>query len=166
MSIWRYPWPSILCAIASGWFVLSHLSQRWIIAGEPTPMLVPILICITICLACIADASISLFRSKSPPAETATIPDPDQQETEPPAEDRTRLAWYFGSLAAFAVLIEPVGFVLSVLLIMPLLLTFGERVPARRSLTITVITGLVVYVVFLRLLGADLPSGWLFDDFW
>ncbi|WP_157813681.1 tripartite tricarboxylate transporter TctB family protein [Sinorhizobium meliloti] len=159
MNIRQYPWPSIIGAAASGLFVLFNLSQRWMVAGEPTAILVPVLVCMTICVASTADALIGILRmSASQSGETG--------EQEAPAEDHSRLVWYIGSLTAFAVLIEPVGFVASVVLIMPLLLAFGERLPFRRALTIAVCTGGIVYVVFVRLLNVDLPSGWLFYDFW
>jgi hypothetical protein len=49
-----------------------------------------------------------------------------------------------------------------VLIVLPLLLIFGEGLAVRRSLIVTACTAAIVYLVFDVLLAVDLPHGTLF----
>jgi hypothetical protein len=145
----RYWMPSVLGALASGTFLALHVNRPWIVAGEPTPILVPCLATLVILAGCLADAGIMLRKTRAAKSE------------DEPKPDLARLTWYFGALLAFAVLMKPFGFIPLVAIVFPLLLTFGERIPFRRAAVITLVTGFVVYVVFERLLAVDLPQGTL-----
>ncbi len=145
----RYWAPSLVGALASGVFLALHVGEPWIVAGEPAPILVPCLVSTVIFLACAADAVIMYLRAR---------PERSGEEGKP---DVVRLAWYLGSLLAFAVLLKPLGFIPVVVVVFPMLLRFGERVSLRRAVLTTVITGIVVYVIFDRLLAVDLPHGTL-----
>jgi hypothetical protein len=146
--------PSVLGATACGIFLLTHLSQPWIVAGEPTALLVPCLASLVILVAGVADATIMFVKSRAVvAAETTDTAKPDVR----------RLAWYLGALLAFAVLMKPLGFIPLVIIVFPLLLICGERVAVRKALAITSVTGLIVYIVFERLLAVDLPQGTLFS---
>ncbi len=140
--------PSALGAIASATFVALHLDRPWIVAGEPTPILVPCLVSLVLLAACLIDAAIMIARTP------AAVRSREHQKF-----DHARLAWYLASLLAFAVLLKYVGFIPLVAIVFPLLLVFGERVPLHKAVLITVVTGLVVYLVFERLLAVDLPHG-------
>jgi hypothetical protein len=148
----RFPWlPSASGAIAAAAFLAFHLREPWLTRGEPTPIMVPSIICLVLLVTCLLDVVISC--RGGPDVEA-----PEPTEAEP--SSRIRLAWYLGSLASFALLIEPLGFVGVVLITLPLLLHFGESLPLRKSLVVTAVTAAIVYVVFERLLAVDLPQGW------
>jgi hypothetical protein len=140
--------PSALGAVGSAIFVALHLDRPWIVAGEPTPILVPCLVSLVLLAACLIDTGIMVTK-----AATAV------RSQGRPKPDHVRLAWYLVSLLAFALLLKYLGFIPLVAIIFPLLLVFGERVPFRKAMLITVATGLVVYIVFERLLAVDLPHG-------
>lgn len=148
--------PSALGAVAAATFVLFHINQPWLARSEPTPILVPCLIALVVLVACIVDVVTVL---------SAAAPAVVEEEEEDPA-NRKRLIWYLGSLAAFALLMEPVGFLPVVIVVLPLLLIFGERLPILRSIVVTIATAAVVYIVFDVLLAVDLPRGTLLSGWY
>src|SRR5690606_30248808 len=91
---------------------------------------------------------------------TATSATVDQDDEE--AGNHARLFWYLGSLAAFALLMQRIGFVPVVIVVLPLLLIFGERLPVLKSIIVTITTAAVVYLVFDVVLDVDLPHGTFF----
>jgi putative tricarboxylic transport membrane protein len=70
-----------------------------------------------------------------------------------------RTVLYLGLLVCFSLLFERLGSLLTILFfIAGVLIWLGKR-PIMQSLTISILTSVFTYVVFVRLLGVPLPGG-------
>src|SRR5262245_28849626 len=79
--------------------------------------------------------------------------------TKIPADGWSRIGATLVTLIGFALLLEPLGFLLSTFLLMALLLRAVEAPPWPKVAIVALLTALGSYVIFAWLLGVPLPGG-------
>jgi putative tricarboxylic transport membrane protein len=79
---------------------------------------------------------------------------------EPPSfSDVGRVGIYLGFLLLFYILFDPLGYLLTIFLFMAFVLKFLTKRSLKYSISISALTALFVFLVFVNLLGVPLPEG-------
>jgi putative tricarboxylic transport membrane protein len=86
-------------------------------------------------------------------------PAPDAALETPEPVNLGKLAYYLGGLAAFAFLLDPLGYLLVLPTVLFVILVLAERLPAGMAAMVSAATAAVTHVVFERLLALPLPRG-------
>jgi putative tricarboxylic transport membrane protein len=84
-----------------------------------------------------------------------------RSEKAPEQTHRWRVVSVIGANIAYILILQPVGYLLSTFLLMGFLFQVSEKGKWFSSLWGAALTSLVSYLLFSRLLGLNLPKGWV-----
>lgn len=122
--------------------------------GEPGPGLFPVIVCAMTAVFGLGALVLTLAGA----APTNEEVDPDAAQQEGPIL-WGRLALYAGAILAWPWLMVPLGYALSAVVVLFVILRFAEGMHWR-PLAVTLVSAVVVsWLVFDRLLGVPLPRG-------
>ena len=104
--------------------------------------------------------SLVLLLNSIPIYSKSRAPDPTQPK---PAtfSDIGKVGTYLGSVLAFYILLDPLGYFLTIFLFMAFVLKFLANKSLKFSISISTLTALFVFLVFVNLLGVTMPEGLL-----
>jgi putative tricarboxylic transport membrane protein len=139
---------SILLGLALFVLMASRKFQVWV-AGEPGEGFFPVLLALTLGVLS-AISLIIAYRDSSPGS--------------PPDGPRTPIVWkkllsYILGLFAYAIFFGPLGYIVSSMVILLFIMRVAEGLSWQKSITISIITLFISYLVFEKMLMVPLPRG-------
>jgi putative tricarboxylic transport membrane protein len=93
---------------------------------------------------------------------------PAEAAVEAADADRRRKVWrvgaYLAGLVFYALALDPLGFIVATILTVVFIVRYAERYPWRMTITLAVGTAAVCQVLFVIWLGAQLPTGYVWES--